>query len=209
MRASRLIQTSGPLIRTWKGARVVMPKRKETVTMRRDADLLAWFRRDRGERALERVEIIERDLMTVRQQAAEAIPEYRIAVERQGAVGQAMKGMRAKCQSRSAGCPSAKFQRGFHRLENMDAMSKCGAKFTADGSGSGMPAMVEFHRLARGQSPGTHCCHGRRPHTIRWFGRSVYTTHRRHQLCPLDPAGHIHTGAQVRRGRAGAAPQAP
>lgn len=68
--------------------------------MRRDADLLAWFRRDRGERALERVEIIERDLMTVRQQAAEAIPEYRIAVERQGAVGQAMKGMRAKCQSR-------------------------------------------------------------------------------------------------------------
>ena len=148
--------------------------------------------RDRGERALERVEIIERDLMTVRQQAAEAIPEYRIAVERQGAVGQAMKGMRAKCQSRSAGCPSANLS-GFHHLENMDAMSKCGAKFTADGSGSGMPAMVQFHRLARGQSPGTHCCHGRRPHTIRWFGRSVYTTHRRHQLCPLPTRRDTYT----------------
>lgn len=32
----------------WKSARVVLPQRKETVTMRLDADLLAWFRRQRG-----------------------------------------------------------------------------------------------------------------------------------------------------------------
>ena len=32
----------------WKKARVVMPRRKETVTMRLDADLLEWFRRERG-----------------------------------------------------------------------------------------------------------------------------------------------------------------
>jgi uncharacterized protein (DUF4415 family) len=32
----------------WKTARVVMPRRKETITMRIDADLLAWFRRERG-----------------------------------------------------------------------------------------------------------------------------------------------------------------
>ena len=32
----------------WKNARVVMPRRKETITMRIDADLLAWFRRRRG-----------------------------------------------------------------------------------------------------------------------------------------------------------------
>jgi len=32
----------------WKEARVVMPKRKETVTIRLDADLLNWFRRERG-----------------------------------------------------------------------------------------------------------------------------------------------------------------
>ena len=32
----------------WKTARVVMPKRKEIVTMRLDADLLAWFRKERG-----------------------------------------------------------------------------------------------------------------------------------------------------------------
>ena len=32
----------------WKGAPVVMPQRKETVTMRLDADLLEWFRRERG-----------------------------------------------------------------------------------------------------------------------------------------------------------------
>jgi uncharacterized protein (DUF4415 family) len=32
----------------WKDARVVMPRRKETVTIRLDADLLEWFRRERG-----------------------------------------------------------------------------------------------------------------------------------------------------------------
>jgi uncharacterized protein (DUF4415 family) len=32
----------------WKAAPVVMPRRKETVTMRLDADLLEWFRRERG-----------------------------------------------------------------------------------------------------------------------------------------------------------------
>ncbi len=32
----------------WAKARVVMPLHKQTVTMRLDADLLAWFRRERG-----------------------------------------------------------------------------------------------------------------------------------------------------------------
>lgn len=32
----------------WKSARVIMPQAKKTVTMRLDADLLAWFRRQRG-----------------------------------------------------------------------------------------------------------------------------------------------------------------
>ena len=32
----------------WQDARVVMPKRKETVTIRLDSDLLDWFRRERG-----------------------------------------------------------------------------------------------------------------------------------------------------------------
>lgn len=32
----------------WKAARVVMPQAKKTVTMRLDADLLAWFRRQPG-----------------------------------------------------------------------------------------------------------------------------------------------------------------
>jgi uncharacterized protein (DUF4415 family) len=32
----------------WKSARVVMPQPKKTVTMRLDADLLAWFRRKPG-----------------------------------------------------------------------------------------------------------------------------------------------------------------
>ena len=34
--------------RFWKTARVVMPTPKEVVTMRLDADLLRWFRRERG-----------------------------------------------------------------------------------------------------------------------------------------------------------------
>jgi len=32
----------------WRDARVVMPRRKETVTMRLDADLLEWFRSEGG-----------------------------------------------------------------------------------------------------------------------------------------------------------------
>jgi len=32
----------------WRDARVVMPRRKETVTMRLDAELLEWFRSERG-----------------------------------------------------------------------------------------------------------------------------------------------------------------
>jgi uncharacterized protein (DUF4415 family) len=32
----------------WKNAEVVMPVRKEVVTMRLDADLLRWFRQQRG-----------------------------------------------------------------------------------------------------------------------------------------------------------------
>ena len=32
----------------WQTAQVVMPQRKEVVTMRLDADLLAWFRQQRG-----------------------------------------------------------------------------------------------------------------------------------------------------------------
>jgi uncharacterized protein (DUF4415 family) len=32
----------------WKNAKVVLPKPIEIVTMRLDADLLSWFRRERG-----------------------------------------------------------------------------------------------------------------------------------------------------------------
>jgi uncharacterized protein (DUF4415 family) len=32
----------------WKDARVVLPRPKETVTIRLDADLLAWLRQERG-----------------------------------------------------------------------------------------------------------------------------------------------------------------
>jgi uncharacterized protein (DUF4415 family) len=32
----------------WQDAQVVLPQRKEVVTMRLDADLLAWFRQQRG-----------------------------------------------------------------------------------------------------------------------------------------------------------------
>jgi uncharacterized protein (DUF4415 family) len=32
----------------WENARVVMPRRKEAVTIRLDADLLEWFRSERG-----------------------------------------------------------------------------------------------------------------------------------------------------------------
>jgi uncharacterized protein (DUF4415 family) len=32
----------------WKRAKLVMPRRKEIVTMRLDADILEWFRQQRG-----------------------------------------------------------------------------------------------------------------------------------------------------------------
>jgi uncharacterized protein (DUF4415 family) len=32
----------------WKDAKIVLPSRKEVVTIRLDADLLAWFRQQRG-----------------------------------------------------------------------------------------------------------------------------------------------------------------
>ena len=32
----------------WKGAKVVLPRRKTVVTMRLDADLLDWFRQEQG-----------------------------------------------------------------------------------------------------------------------------------------------------------------
>ncbi len=32
----------------WKDAKIVLPRRKQVVTMRLDADLLEWLRRDRG-----------------------------------------------------------------------------------------------------------------------------------------------------------------
>lgn len=32
----------------WKEAKIVLPRRKEVVTMRLDADLLEWFRQQRG-----------------------------------------------------------------------------------------------------------------------------------------------------------------
>ena len=32
----------------WKGARVVMPKAKETITIRLDTNLLEWFRKQKG-----------------------------------------------------------------------------------------------------------------------------------------------------------------
>jgi uncharacterized protein (DUF4415 family) len=36
----------------WKNAKVVLPRRKEVVTMRLDADLLEWFRQQRGYQTL-------------------------------------------------------------------------------------------------------------------------------------------------------------
>jgi len=32
----------------WKGAKIVMPKTKQTVTLRLDSDLLEWLRREKG-----------------------------------------------------------------------------------------------------------------------------------------------------------------
>jgi len=49
----------------WQTARVVMPKRKETVTIRLDADLLAWFRSERGYQT--RINAILRSYMNARE----------------------------------------------------------------------------------------------------------------------------------------------
>jgi uncharacterized protein (DUF4415 family) len=45
----------------WKGARLVMPKTKETITIRLDADLLKWLRRN--ERYQTRINAILRSYM--------------------------------------------------------------------------------------------------------------------------------------------------
>ena len=45
----------------WKGARLVMPKAKETITIRLDADLLKWFRRQ--ERYQTRINAVLRTYM--------------------------------------------------------------------------------------------------------------------------------------------------
>jgi uncharacterized protein (DUF4415 family) len=45
----------------WKGARVVMPKTKETITIRLDADLLKWLRRQ--ERYQTRINAVLRTYM--------------------------------------------------------------------------------------------------------------------------------------------------
>jgi uncharacterized protein (DUF4415 family) len=45
----------------WRSARLVMPQRKKTVTMRLDADLLDWFRREK--RYQTRINSIQRAYM--------------------------------------------------------------------------------------------------------------------------------------------------
>jgi len=46
----------------WKGARVVMPKTKEAITIRLDGDVLAWFRRS-GQRYQTRINAVLRSYM--------------------------------------------------------------------------------------------------------------------------------------------------
>jgi uncharacterized protein (DUF4415 family) len=53
----------------WQGARVVYPERKETVTIRLDADLLRWFRSQKGYQT--RINAILRSYMN----ASKANPE--------------------------------------------------------------------------------------------------------------------------------------
>ena len=52
-RAVRRAIQAGPDVRAtdagfWKNARVVIPKAKETITIRLDADLLQWLRKQKG-----------------------------------------------------------------------------------------------------------------------------------------------------------------
>ena len=49
----------------WKDAKIVLPRRKQVVTMRLDADLLEWLRRDRGYQT--RVNAILRSYMNSQQ----------------------------------------------------------------------------------------------------------------------------------------------
>lgn len=47
----------------WKDAKIILPRRKEIVTMRLDADLLEWFRQQRGYQT--RINAILRSYMKV------------------------------------------------------------------------------------------------------------------------------------------------
>jgi uncharacterized protein (DUF4415 family) len=52
----------------WKGAKVVLPHRKTVVTMRLDADLLNWFRQQRGYQT--RINAILRTYMEAHEETA-------------------------------------------------------------------------------------------------------------------------------------------
>ncbi len=76
--------------------------RAEEIIVGGDVDALALNRFDeegrdlaRGERALQRGQIVERNLLRIRQQRAEALLEDRVAVHRQRAIGEAVEGVRA------------------------------------------------------------------------------------------------------------------
>src|SRR3546814_11006523 len=68
------------------------------------------------QRRLERGKIIEGDLHAVRQQRAEALAEDLAAVQREGAVGEAVEGVVAVEDLRPAGRHAGELDRGFHRL---------------------------------------------------------------------------------------------
>jgi hypothetical protein len=69
-----------------------------------------------GKRRLQRPEVIERNLQTVRQQRTETIPEIIIAVQRECAVGEAVEGIRAIDQPGPSGSLAGKFYRRFDRF---------------------------------------------------------------------------------------------
>ena len=68
------------------------------------------------QRLLQRGEIVERDLNAARHKAAETVAERRIAIERERAVGQPVKGMAAINDVRAAGRAAGELHRGFDRL---------------------------------------------------------------------------------------------